>query len=148
MKQITEVANSWGSFDALLESAEDDTLDALIQYLQKLKRRAKNKHNARLVVSETEYDDWNDVGTLALVYDRDETPEEAEAREAKQQKQDRLFYLRELAQHYRPRRGAQENAEEWKLDQAMLIQQRGWDKLQNEDLKQLVVALPEDKKAT
>jgi hypothetical protein len=139
MKRTIEI-ETWSAADLAFlpgKTGEDScTVQQLVEFLLKQTRRPEITalDNVRLTIQYG--DDW-DISWLVLVGDREETDDERRDRETKQTTKERRILLDYIVEHYRPRL-RNENDAKYQHDCAVLIQQKGWDKLDLRELRRLV----------
>lgn len=114
------------------------TIQELIDYLTTVMGRSSEEEleNIRLVARCADTCGMCSQADLALVGDREETDEERQHREDQAAKMERRVLLDYISEHHRPQL-RNENQEKWRQDCAVMIQQKGWDKLPLEELRQL-----------
>jgi len=140
MKKTVEI-NSWRADDLIQAAAQQDscTVEQLISFLQSLPQD-NQLENKRLVCRYEPSCGTCVEARLALVGDREETETEKQRRQQQEKQTERRVLLDYLADHHRPQlRGERED--KCQQDRAVLIQQKGWDKLPVDELRLLAAVV-------
>jgi len=138
MKRTFEL-DRWSGHQLVEEAAPNKsecTAEQLISFLRAQQERAEQAglENIRFAFDIDEFDQE----CIDLIGEREETNEERTERETAESAFERRALLDYVAQQYRPKLRS-ERSEQYRTDCAVMIQQKGWDRLSNEELRQLAI---------